>query len=167
MRPGMRNPSSPLQWRLSEVSPHGLQISHRLLCRASVAAIWQDAEKVRQQRSRVVQTLNVSERFSKIGMAKGVSPFAKIHSTGERPTRSAVCASSGRHSLRLCWTVFLNSLLVLRGRLNLISTLCLAGSKLVFQLPANQGSFLPASMHLLSCRFFNQCDRLRPTRLWT
>ncbi len=100
-------------------------------------------------------------------MAKGISPFAKIHFAGERPTQSAACASSGHHSLRLRWTVFLNSLLVLRGRLKLISTLCRAGSKLVFQLPANQGSFLPASMHLLSCRLFNQCARRRPTRLWT
>ena len=43
-------------------------------------------------------------------MAEGVSPFAKIHSMGERPTRSAVCTSSALHSLRPCWTVFLSIL---------------------------------------------------------
>ncbi len=81
MRPGMHNPSSPLEWQLSEASPHGLPISHLLLCWASVAAIWQDAEKVRQQRSRVVQTLNVPQGYA-----------------------------SALHSLRPCWTAFLSIL---------------------------------------------------------
>jgi hypothetical protein len=35
-------------------------------------------------------------------MAKGVSPFAKIHSRGERHTRSAVYTSSPLRSLRPC-----------------------------------------------------------------
>jgi len=55
----------------------------------------QEAEKVRQQRSRIVQTLNVPKRFSEVGIAGGAFPFAKIHSGGERPTRSAVCTSFG------------------------------------------------------------------------
>jgi hypothetical protein len=40
--------------------------------------------------------------FSEVQNAVGAFPFAKIHSRGERPTRSAVCTSSGLHSLRPC-----------------------------------------------------------------
>jgi hypothetical protein len=40
--------------------------------------------------------------FSEVGSTVGAFPFAKIHPTGERPTRSAVCTSSGLHSLRPC-----------------------------------------------------------------
>ena len=50
------------------------------------------------------------KRCSEIGMVKGVSPFAKTHSTGERSTRSAVCTSSALHSLRPCWTTILSIL---------------------------------------------------------
>ena len=39
---------------------------------------------------------------SEIGSTAGAFPFAKIHWKGERPTRSAVCTSSGLHSLRPC-----------------------------------------------------------------
>ena len=48
--------------------------------------------------------------FSEVGSTVGAFPFAKIHPTGERPTRSAVCTSSGLHSLRPCWTNFLSIL---------------------------------------------------------
>ena len=41
-------------------------------------------------------------RSSENGIAVGAFPFAKIHSRGERPTRSAVCISSALHSLRPC-----------------------------------------------------------------
>ncbi|MDZ4855549.1 MAG: YihY/virulence factor BrkB family protein, partial [Nitrospirota bacterium] len=44
---------------------------------------WQDAEKVRQRRSRITQRLN--ESCSEIGNTGGVFPFAKIYCTGERP----------------------------------------------------------------------------------
>src|SRR5262249_9556143 len=40
--------------------------------------------------------------FSEVGNAKGAFPFAKTHCKGERPTRSAVCISSGLYSLRPC-----------------------------------------------------------------
>ena len=43
-------------------------------------------------------------------MAEGVFPFANTHCKGERPTRSAVCTSSGLHSLRPCWTACLSIL---------------------------------------------------------
>ncbi len=46
-------------------------------------------------------------RFSEVGSAGGAFPFAKIHSRGERPTRSAVCTSSALHSLWPCWTACL------------------------------------------------------------
>ena len=46
----------------------------------------------------------------------GAFPFAKIHSRGERPTRSAVCTSSALHSLRPCWTNFFSILLKVWGR---------------------------------------------------
>jgi hypothetical protein len=39
---------------------------------------------------------------SEVGSTGGAFPFAKIHSMGVRPTRSAVCTSSGLHSLRPC-----------------------------------------------------------------
>ena len=51
-------------------------------------------------------------RFSEVGSTVGAFPFAKNHSNGERPTRSAVCTSSALHSLRPCWTNFLS---ILRG----------------------------------------------------
>ncbi len=41
-------------------------------------------------------------KLSDVGNAGGDFPFAKVHSTNERPTRSAVCTSSGLHSLRPC-----------------------------------------------------------------
>jgi hypothetical protein len=47
---------------------------------------------------------------SEVGNPVGAFPFAKTHSRGERPTRSAVCTSSGLHSLRPCWTTFLSIL---------------------------------------------------------
>lgn len=37
-----------------------------------------------------------------IGITGGAFPFAKIHSRGERPTRSTVCTSSPLRSLRPC-----------------------------------------------------------------
>jgi hypothetical protein len=37
-----------------------------------------------------------------IGNTGGAFPFAKIYPMGERPTRSAICISSGLHSLRPC-----------------------------------------------------------------
>ena len=40
--------------------------------------------------------------FSELGSTVGAFPFAQIHPTGERPTRSAVCTSSALHSLRPC-----------------------------------------------------------------
>jgi hypothetical protein len=40
--------------------------------------------------------------FSEVGSTGGAFPFAKIHCKAERPTRSAVCTSSGLHSLRPC-----------------------------------------------------------------
>ena len=55
-------------------------------------------------------TLRVISRISE-GL-EGVFPFAKIYYKGERPARSAVCTSSGPHSLRPCWTKFLS---LLRG----------------------------------------------------
>ena len=39
---------------------------------------------------------------SDVGNTRGDFPFAKIHWKGERPTRSAVCTSSGIHLLRPC-----------------------------------------------------------------
>jgi len=63
---------------------------------------WQEAEQVRQLRSRIVQALNVPKRFSEVGSAGGAFPFAKIYSKGKRPTPSAVCTSSGLHSLWPC-----------------------------------------------------------------
>jgi len=44
------------------------------------------------------------------GITDGNFPFAKIHVKGERVARAAACAVSPLCSLRLCWTVFLNSL---------------------------------------------------------
>jgi hypothetical protein len=44
-------------------------------------SLWQDAEKVRQRRSHIVQTLNVPQGYA-----------------------------SGLHSLRPCWTAFLSIL---------------------------------------------------------
>jgi hypothetical protein len=70
----------------------------------------QDAEKVRQRRSRIVQVLNV-------GMPEGVFPFAKTYSMGERPARSAVCTSSGIHSLRPCWMAILSILRAVLARI--------------------------------------------------
>jgi len=70
----------------------------------------QDAEKVCQLRSRIVQTLNIEGDFSDIGRTGGVFPFTKIYYKGERPTRSAVCTSAALHSLRPCWTAFLSIL---------------------------------------------------------
>jgi len=58
--------------------------------------------------------------FSEAGSTVGAFPFAKIHPTGERPTRSAVCTSSPLRSLRPCWTDFLS---ILRGRV-LFSQTC-------------------------------------------
>jgi hypothetical protein len=52
--------------------------------------------------------------FSEVGIAGGTFPFAKIHSKGERSTRSTVCTSSALHSLRPCWTVLLS---ILRSRI--------------------------------------------------
>jgi len=49
-------------------------------------------------------------RFSEVVSTGGGFPFAKIHCMGDRPTRSAVCTSSGLHSLRPCWTAFLSIL---------------------------------------------------------
>ena len=54
------------------------------------------------RRSRVAQRLNVEESFSEVGNTGGAFPFAKIHSKGERPTRSAVRTSSPLRSLRPC-----------------------------------------------------------------
>jgi hypothetical protein len=42
------------------------------------------------------------ESLSDIGMTGWAFPFAKIHSKGKRPTRSAVLTSSALHSLRPC-----------------------------------------------------------------
>ena len=44
----------------------------------------------------------LSKSFSEVRNAVGAFPFAKIHSTGEQPTRSAVCTSSSLRLLRLC-----------------------------------------------------------------
>jgi hypothetical protein len=44
----------------------------------------------------------MEESLSDIGITGGAFPFAKIHSKGERPTRSAVCTSSPLRSLRPC-----------------------------------------------------------------
>ena len=44
----------------------------------------------------------MEESLSDIGITGGAFPFAKIHSKGERPTRSAVRTSSPLHSLRPC-----------------------------------------------------------------
>src|SRR6267143_5711223 len=44
----------------------------------------------------------LSRIFSDVGSTGGALPFAKIHTRGERPTRSAVCTSSDLHSLRPC-----------------------------------------------------------------
>jgi hypothetical protein len=41
-------------------------------------------------------------KLSEVEIAVGAFPFAKIHSRGERPTRTAECTSSSRHSLRFC-----------------------------------------------------------------
>ncbi len=65
-------------------------------------------KKGRQRRSFRPSTLR--SRFSEVGSTVGAFSFAKIHQTGKRPTQSAVCTSSALHSLRPCWTVFLNSL---------------------------------------------------------
>ena len=96
--------------------------------------LWKDAEKVALltrptparrdvpvpvRRSRIVQTLNVPKEILGDGNHGGAFPFAKIHSTGERPTRSAVCTSLALHSLRPCWTNFLS---ILRGRVLLCQT---------------------------------------------
>ena len=48
--------------------------------------------------------------FSEVGSTGGDFPFAKIHSRGERPTRSAVCTSSPLRSLRPRWTAILSIL---------------------------------------------------------
>jgi len=40
--------------------------------------------------------------FSEVGSTVGAIPFAKAHSSGERPTRSAVGTSSPLRSLRPC-----------------------------------------------------------------
>ena len=58
-------------------------------------------------------------RFSEVRIALGAFPFAKIHSRGEPPTRSAVCTSSPLRSLRRCWTAFLS---ILHGVLLLSKT---------------------------------------------
>ena len=50
-----------------------------------------------------------------VGGAIGGFPFAKIHSRGERPARSAVCTSSPLCSLRPCRTISLNILVEQRG----------------------------------------------------
>jgi hypothetical protein len=50
-------------------------------------------------------------RFSEVETAGGAFPFAIAMDHGERPTRSAVCTSSGHHSLRPCRTAFLSILL--------------------------------------------------------
>ncbi len=60
--------------------------------------------------------------FSEVGNAGGAFPFAKIHSRGERPTRSAVCTSSPLRLLRPCWTAFLNNLLSSRRRMLVLFT---------------------------------------------
>ena len=52
-------------------------------------------------------------------MAEGVSPIARTHSRGDRPTRSAVCTSSPLCVLRPCWT---NVLSILPGILPLPQT---------------------------------------------
>src|SRR4029077_10709537 len=70
-----------------------------LLCLGGVS---QDLEKVCQQRSRIAQTLKYQMKLSEVEIAVGAFPFAKIHSRGERPTRTAECTSSSRHSLRFC-----------------------------------------------------------------
>jgi hypothetical protein len=44
----------------------------------------QDAEKVRQLRSHIVQTLDVPMKYSEIESAGGAFPFAKIYCAGER-----------------------------------------------------------------------------------
>jgi len=46
--------------------------------------------------------LTLRRSFSEIGNTGGVFPFGKIHSKGERLTRSAVCTSSPLRSLRPC-----------------------------------------------------------------
>jgi len=56
------------------------------------------------------RTSTVRRSSSETGSTVGVFSFAKIHSLGERPTRSAVCTSSVLHSLRPCWTTFLSIL---------------------------------------------------------
>ena len=45
---------------------------------------------------------HAEEGLSDVGISEGAFPFAKIHSRGERPTRSAVCTFSVLHSLRPC-----------------------------------------------------------------
>jgi hypothetical protein len=62
----------------------------------------QDAEKVRKLCSRIAQRLDVRKRVSRISESLRAFPFAKIHSRGERPTRSEVCTSSPPRSLRPC-----------------------------------------------------------------
>jgi hypothetical protein len=79
-------------------------------CKIAQENAWQDAEKVRQRRSRIAQRLNVEENFLEIGNTGGAYPFTKIHLKGERPTRSAVRTSSPLCSLRPCWTAFLSIL---------------------------------------------------------
>jgi hypothetical protein len=44
----------------------------------------------------------LSRIFSDVESTGVGLPFAKIHSRGKRPTRSAVCTSSSLHSLRAC-----------------------------------------------------------------
>ena len=74
------------------------------------------SRKLKKSASGVLASFRPStyrRRCSEGGVDEGVFPFAKIHSRGERPTRSAVCTSSDLHSLRPCWTNFLS---ILQGR---------------------------------------------------
>jgi len=45
----------------------------------------QDAEKVRQLRSRIAQRLDVPNKFSEVGSTGGAFPFAKIHVRANGP----------------------------------------------------------------------------------
>ena len=44
----------------------------------------------------------MEQSLPEVGITRGAFPFAKIHSKGERPTRSAVRTSSPLRSLRPC-----------------------------------------------------------------
>jgi len=94
---------------------------------------------LRKSASGVLAALRGSTRRTNFWRSStvGAFPFARIHSRGERPTRSAVCTSSPRRLLRPCWTAFLNGLRWLLNGSSSIQTLRACSGQVVCQHPVN------------------------------